>query len=78
MNFSELSVYLGSKHNLPSTWVAYAFESLPPGPNGRTHVQITGGSPTGNDGKYSTWEGCMDRASFILSFEEIEQAKAAL
>jgi len=73
MNLSELSVYLRSKHNLPITWVAYAFESLPTGPNGRTHVQITGGSPTGP----STWDGCMDMASFVLSFEEIAQAKAA-
>ena len=78
MNFPELSEYLKVKHNMPSNWEVYAFESLPAGPLGRTHVQISGGSPTGKEGNHSTWEGCLDSASFVLSFEEIAQAKAAL
>ena len=77
MNFSELSKYLKAKHSLADTWEVYAFEHLPRG-WGWAHVEITGGSPTGKEGKYSVWDGCLDRASFILSFEEFEQAKAAL
>ena len=78
MNFSELSIFLRAKHTLADTWEVYAFEHLPIESANATHVQISGGSPTKKDDKYSTWEECMDRSFFILSFEEIEQAKAAL
>ena len=74
MNFSELSKYLRVKHNLPSTWEVYAFESLPRG-WGWAHVEITGGSPTGKKGNYSIWDGCLDR---IIGFNAQQRQQRSL
>ena len=78
MNFSELSKYLKAKYSLADDWEVYAFEHLPIESPNPTHVQVSGGSPTGKRGGFSTWENCLDKKDFILSFEEIAQAKAAL
>ena len=78
MNLIELSNLLKARHDLPGTWEAYAFESLPTGAKEYTHLQVSGGSPTGKEGQFPTWKNCPDTANFILSFEEIAQAKAAL
>lgn len=75
MIFADLSKFLKSRHILPLKWQVYAFEYIPIGQSNPTHVKLTGGSPTGKEGNYSTWDGCLDEESFILSFEEIEQAR---